>query len=308
MIQTIKRIATLVAIASALLFVAPAVHADETNRGTELKRRGDEAMDALNYTEALQDYSDAYDATKDPALLYNMGRVYEALSQYPEALDKLTAFQQQATPQLRARVPGLAERIADVRSHVATLVLKVSVSGARVLVRKKELGVTPLPGPITTNAGPATIELIAEGYRPYRADVQLIGGRELTVEANLLSKSTSGVVVVDSPVVGALVELDGKSAGTVPVEIVVRVGGHPLVLTKDGYETSTTSIVVAADERKTVMIPLEKKAPITAKWWFWTCIGVAVAAGAITTYALLTERKADSGTYPPGQVSGPLRF
>jgi hypothetical protein len=307
-IQTLKRIALLLAFGAALLGVARDAHADEKTRGAELKRRGDEAMDALSYGAALEHYSAAYDATKDPALLYNMGRVHEALSQYPDALDKLTAFQQQASPELRARVPGLAERIADVRTHVAVLVLKASVSGARVLVRKKELGVTPLAGPIKTNAGPATIEVIADGYRPFRTEVVLPGGRELTVEATLLSKSTSGVLVVDSPVVGALVQLDGKDAGTVPVEIVARIGAHPLVLQKDGYETSTTSVVLAADERKTVMIPLEKKAPITSKWWFWTGIGVVVVGGAVTTYALLTERKADTGTYPPGQVSGPLRF
>jgi len=301
-----KRVLLSAALGVAVLSAAPFARADDAARGAELKRRGDEAVDALRYADALELYEQAYAATKDPALLYNMGRAHEALSHYPEALESLTAFERKASPDLRARVPGLAQRIADVRARVSILVLKASVDGARVVLNKKEIGVTPLSGPVKTNAGRAVIEVTAEGYRPFRRELDLAGGRELTVEAVLLSKSTSGVLVVGSPVVGAEVELDGRPAGMVPLEVVVPAGTHPLVVRKSGYEPSKTSVVVAVDERKDVSIPLEKSAPITAKWWFWTGVGVIVVAGAVTTYALLTERDAETGTYPPGQVSGPL--
>jgi tetratricopeptide (TPR) repeat protein len=51
-----------------------------------LKRRGDEAMDSLQYDEAIADYSKAYAISKDPVFLYNRGRVYQARDRYPEAL------------------------------------------------------------------------------------------------------------------------------------------------------------------------------------------------------------------------------
>jgi hypothetical protein len=202
-------------------------------------------------------------------------------------------------------VPGLAQRIADVRAHVATLVVNAPVNGARVLLANRLLGTTPL-APVKTNAGRATLEVIAEGFQPFRQDVDLAGGGTQTVEVKLVAKDQSSVLVVQSPTVGAHVDVDGKPAGTAPVDVVVQPGSHAVVVSKDGFDTAETSAVVGTGERKTLTITLEGSKPITQKWWFWTGIGVVVVAGAVTTYALLTERPADKGSYPPGQVAGPL--
>jgi hypothetical protein len=286
-----------------LVTVSASAAADDAASAAALKQQGDAAMDALHYTEALDSYSKAYEATHNPALLYNMGRAHEALGSYPEALEDLTSFQQRAPADLLAKVPGLAARIADVRARVSTVSIETSVAGAHVLLGKKEVGVTPL-GPIKTNAGHAELEVIAEGYRPFRTELDLVGGSETKVEARLLTKSTTGVLAIRSPA-GATVELDGKPAGTVPIEIVVPAGSHPLVVGKSGYKTTRTSVVVAVDETKSVSIPLEPATSVTSSWWFWTGIGAVVLAGVATTFALTTERGADRGTYPPGRVAGP---
>src|SRR5262249_30656935 len=110
---------------------APEAHA---SRPAELKKSGDRAMDALRYADAYAAYSDVYALTLDPALLYNMGRALQALNRYPEALDRLEAFQVVAPPDLKARVPRLAELIAELRGRVTTLKVTSSVEGARVLV------------------------------------------------------------------------------------------------------------------------------------------------------------------------------
>jgi PEGA domain len=294
-----------VVVAMALAFAPPA-NAQDAARAAEQRKRADELMDSYKYTEALDLYAQSYATTKDPALLYNMGRGHEALGQYPEALEKLERFERDATPELRAKVPGLAQRIADVRAHVSTLLIHANVPGARVLLSNRALGTTPLPGPIKANAGRATVEVLADGYQPFRQEIELKGGASATIEANLVSRDTSAVLRVQSPTVGAEVEIDGKPAGTVPAEIVLAAGSHPVVVHKGGYETASTSVVVSAGEHRTISIPLDSSKAITQRWWFWTGIGVIVVAGAVTTYALLTERPADKGTYPPGQVAGPL--
>jgi hypothetical protein len=199
-------------LAFALLTSSATAAADEAQAAAALKQRADAAMDALHYTEALDLYSKAYEATHNPAILYNMGRAHEAQRNYPAALEDLTSFQQRASAELLAKVPGLAKRIADVRAHVSTVSIETSVTGARVLLEKKDVGVTPL-APIMTNAGHATLELIADGYRPFRTELDLVGGTEVKVEARLLSKSTTGILAIRSPA-GATVELDGRPAGT----------------------------------------------------------------------------------------------
>src|SRR6185295_7621747 len=61
-------------------------------RASELKQRGDVAMDALRYGEAVDAYVQAYAISKDPALLYNRGRALQALGDFPGALEALESF------------------------------------------------------------------------------------------------------------------------------------------------------------------------------------------------------------------------
>jgi PEGA domain len=306
MMKSLLRFLAALVLATICAGAGTAFAQQDPSPAAEVKKRGDLAMDAFRYADALLLYSEAYGATRDPGLLYNMGRAYEALAQYPNALEKLEQFQQQAPADLRAKVPGLAQRIADVRAHVTTVTITSNVVGARVLLGRVLIGTTPLAKPIATNAGPTTLEVDAEGYHPIRRELTLKGGESVSVDASLASKSTSGVIVVQSPNVGAEVAVDGVRAGSVPVELIVKAGSHALLVRKEGYETSQTAAVVAVGERKVVDIPLEATRSIATRWWFWTGVAVVVAAGAVVTYALLTDRKADSGTIAPGQVSGPL--
>jgi len=71
----------------------------------KLKAQADEAMDNLRYADALDGYQKAYATSHDPRFLYNMGRALGALTQYPEAVEKLERFKLDAPPDLRARVP-----------------------------------------------------------------------------------------------------------------------------------------------------------------------------------------------------------
>src|SRR5690349_16846814 len=92
---------------------------DVQARAAARKKAGDAAMEALQYADALAAYSDAHAITRDPALLYNMGRALQALNRFPEALDKLDAFELAASPELKARVPRLPKLIAEIRQRVS---------------------------------------------------------------------------------------------------------------------------------------------------------------------------------------------
>ncbi|MGH7271059.1 MAG: hypothetical protein ACREJ3_11565, partial [Polyangiaceae bacterium] len=96
---------------------APVSPASGSASGAELRRRGNEAMAAFKPGEALDAYKQAYDLSRDPALLYNMARALEALEDYPAALARYEDFARQAPPELRARVPKLGEVIASLRGR-----------------------------------------------------------------------------------------------------------------------------------------------------------------------------------------------
>ena len=270
----------------------------------EDKRHGDEAMVALLYQEALAYYQRAYDATKSPALLYNMGRAYEGLAEFPKALDALEEFTEKAPPELKARVPKLDELVADVRKRVATMIITAPVAGAEIRLGNKILGSTrPGQAIFRVNAGPQTLIVSHREYFPFERALVLGAGRVETVDVVLASRLVEGLLHVTSPVSGAAVAVDGKAMGNVPADVPVKPGQHKVALSRDGYDTAETNVVLAAGEKRDLDVPLAVHDSITKKWWFWTGIGVVLIAGGIATYAALTtEKDPSAGTIAPGTV------
>jgi hypothetical protein len=270
----------------------------------EDKRRGDEAMVALRYEEALTFYKRAYEVNKSPALLYNMGRAFEGLADFPKALDALEEFVEKATPELKARVPKLDALVTDVRNHVATMIVSAQVQGAEIRLGNKVIGTTK-PGQtiIRVNAGPQTLSVSHKDYFPFERQLTLAAAKIETVDIVLAARSEQALLKITSPVTGAAVSVDGKVAGNVPVEAPLKPGQHRIALRRDGYDPAETSVVVAAGENKEVNIPMAVHETITSKWWFWTGIGVVVVAGTIAAIIVATtEKSPSSGTIAPGTV------
>ncbi|HEY8074239.1 MAG TPA: PEGA domain-containing protein [Labilithrix sp.] len=274
----------------------------------DIKKQGDEAMDSGRPADALAAYTKAYEQTHDPALLYNKGRALMALTDYPQALKELEAFDAAAPPELKSRVPGLAKMIADLRSRVTTIAIACDVVGARVRLRDRTLGTCPLPATVTVVSGHGMLEVTSEGYVPWTRDVDLPGGGVASFTVHLASRTTTGVLVVRSDVAGAHVTVDGKTLGDVPVEASLGGGTHAIDVQRDGYKTTHTSAVVNAGERREIDVALEQESTLFGKWWFWTAVGVAVAGGVtVAIIAATSERSPDKGTVAPGVVQGGLR-
>lgn len=280
---------------------AAAPPADLQAQAAERKKAADQSMEALRYADALAGYGEAYTITKDPALLYNMGRALQALNRFPEALEKLEAFEAAASPELKARVPRLQKLIAEIRARVSALTVHTNVEGARILVRNTVVGKSPLSAPLKLESGKAEIEIEAEGYFPGKKTVELPGGSELRVDIDLFSRNTTGILSVQASAKGAEVLVDGKRIGIAPLELNVAKGTHTVVVRHPSYRVYETSAVVPAGGSKTVVATLQDTS-IAKKWWFWTAAGALVTAGVVVTVAAVVERPPDSGTIAPGQL------
>lgn len=275
---------------------------DRETRAAELKKRGDDLLDAKRYAEALTAYDAAYAIAPSALLLYNRGRALQFLGRYPEALDAIERFAREAPPELRARVPGLPRLLEELRAKVGTLVVRCPVEGARVLVDDKQVGVTPVSQPLKVAAGRLSIDVFADGYFPLHHDVELTGGASLTVDFALVSRDTSGLVTVRSHGSPARISIDERTIGLSPVEAGLVAGTHRVVAERDGWDSASTQIVLRAGERRDVWLDPIARASLASRWWFWTAIGVVVAGGIVTVIALTTERPAPSGNYSPGTV------
>ncbi len=261
-------------------------------------------MDKLRFADAVDAYQQAFTLAHEPAVLYNLGRALEGLGSYPEALAKLEAFEEVAPPDLKEKVPGLVKRIAELRQRVATLVVQVDVPGARVLVRSVVVGVSPLGRPLRVSAGQAEVEVEADGYLPFKKQLDLPGGGAATVDAHLLSKDKTGVLVVHTSAPGAEVAVDGKRLGAAPVDATLPAGEHVIVIRHPDFREFTTSVALRGGERRVVDAQLQSPS-VVSRWWFWTGLGIAAVAGGTIGYVATKEKSPSTGTIPPGTIKVP---
>jgi hypothetical protein len=287
---------------------APSDPSSSTPDGAELRKRGNDAMAAFRPGEALEDYKQAYELTRDPALLYNMARALEALEDYPEALARYEDFSRLASADLRAKVPKLDELMASLRTRVSRLTITCNVPDARVIFREKTVGQTVAHGQtlvLPLSAGKGVLEVVADGYISFQRTLDLPGGGNLGIDVELVPKAVAGLLVVGSEPGGGDVFVDGRELGVAPVEASVGPGNHRVAVRLPGYSETSTTVVVSVGERRVVTVRLGQGSPITQKWWFWTAIGAAVVTGAVVTYAALTEKGPDSGSIQPGKTGAP---
>jgi PEGA domain-containing protein len=163
----------------------PAKTSNDAAKGAELKEQGDRSMDARRYADAAAFYRSSVEAYSDPSIFYNLGRAYQAMGEYPDALWWLRRFEREAPASLKERVPRLAELLAELRARVTEVTIRSNVGDARVLVRDRFVGTTPFGGPITLGAGTAPFEILAPGYLTYRREHQLKAGGEVIVDIQL---------------------------------------------------------------------------------------------------------------------------
>ncbi|HKO53972.1 MAG TPA: PEGA domain-containing protein [Polyangiaceae bacterium] len=284
--------------------------ASNDERAAALRDTGNQAMLEMRYVDALAAYQQAAAlAPSYSGVLYSIARAHQMLGDFTQALRALEQFEQQASPEAKAKVGQLDRLFTDLRSRVGTLRLTCNVTGARVLVRDKVIGTTPLPATLLPS-GSATLELELDGFFPLRREIVVPGGGALALELDLHARLSSGLLIVRTTPGGARVSVNGQPQGTSSpsIELALLAGNHRISATREGYEDASVPIVLRAGATRNVQLELEPARPLSSRWWFWAGAGAVVAGGIALTVALLTESPADKGTLPPGQISAPLRF
>jgi len=170
----------------------------DATRATTLKKQGDELVHASKFREALQAYDESFAIVPNPAIQYNRGRALESLGEFPAALDALDQFVATAPADLKARVPNLDKTMADIATHVSTVVIHCAIAGAAVTFRGQSQGTTPIQ-PFRTAPGDATITATMPGYVVFTQDTTLAGGESMTIDVDLKKAAAQETATTHEP-------------------------------------------------------------------------------------------------------------
>ena len=283
-----------------LALAPPARAQNDAARADALKRRADELALQGEPLEALAMYNEALAIAKSPILYYNRGRALQTLGRYVDALDDIDAFAREASPDERARVPGLARIRTDLVQHVARVVVVCSEDGARVSFNGQPVGTTPFAAAERANQGKLALAVAKDGFWPYERVIDIPGGGESRIEVTLKKREAEARVRVTSPVVGATAYIDEQRVGAVPAERVVAVGTHVVRVEHAGDRAASKVVVTSAGETAIVDVPLTAEPSLVTRWWFWSAVGAAVLGGAALTYVVTRPADAHSGSIAPG--------
>lgn len=111
-----------------------------------------------------------------------------------------------------------------------------------------------------------------------------------------------GVIRIQANLRGAAVLVGGKPRGHTPIEP-LRVPApdrYDIRVTKDGYVPFTAATSVPPDSEvlvRAVLSPREK--PWYKRWWVWTAVGVAAAAGTTATILITDDQRLSVGINLP---------
>lgn len=123
------------------------------------------------------------------------------------------------------------------------------------------LGVTPLLN-VRVRRGPATFIFKLPNHEEARLTVNVAKRRE-TFRVVLAPLSTIVITAANESANGAAVRVDGEPVGNVPMQLNVKPGRHLVQVGREGFQTFSQWVDIAAAQGITVPVLLEKEAPRT---------------------------------------------
>jgi hypothetical protein len=271
-----------------------------------LKEQGDRALGKGDFGAALDSYDRANAVRHQAAIDFNRARALQGLMRHAEALDALECFEREASPELRARVPGLSEMMNELRAHVGELTFLGPARTARLTVNGRSLGNLKLEAPYRVDSGNVAIRVEADGFVPINRTIFLSPKAEGSVNLVWRRVELNGAITFKATVAAAVLYVDDEKRGHTPIELSLAPGRHRVKLTHPDYDPLSSEITVVAKERREVTLALQEKPPIWTKWWLWTGAAVIVAGAVVTGIVLTREKSPTEGDIEPGIVSAPL--
>ncbi len=204
------------------------------------------------FQDALEHFLRSNRLVPNRNVLFNVGRCYEQLGQFPTAWRSyVAALDGETRADARARV---RESLSRIRPQVAVIEVETNPPGATIYVDRKDLGPRgETPKSLGLAPGKYKLILVLEGHETSVSQlVEVKAGASAKVSLSMAPKL--GTVRVEGAA-GAQIRLEsevGKPIAIAPAEFKLPVGTRRLVLTKPGFRTTDVEINVQSNRREVV--------------------------------------------------------
>jgi hypothetical protein len=271
-----------------------------------------------DYAGALLKFQQAYEASKDARLLWNMAVCQKNLRRYSKVLGLVKKYQVDAAAVMsESDRTQTQELLTAVQGFVSPVTVKCNEEQADVTIDEEPAGKTPLAAPVIVDMGPRRVKVSKSGFSDFTQTLHVGGNTPVSVDAVLKKELHEGkLVIVAEP--KQYIYLDGRIVGEGRWEGVVASGGHMLRITAPGKRTYQSEVTIKDGDKREVRVALENEAPVAAatsgssNTWLWVAGGAALVAGVVVGgyFALRPKDEgappAVGGTIPPYTV--PLPF
>jgi hypothetical protein len=161
-------------------------HADGRAEASRHFKLGVKLYAEAKFDEALVEFQRAYDLAPHPSVLYNIAASYRELSRYAEAIRFYEQFLAEGKGVARADLLKRAgNELDELRGRIGSVIVDVTPAGVMVSVDDRELGATPLDGPVIVGPGRHTFTLRAPSGQVESRTVTIASGDTATVALDM---------------------------------------------------------------------------------------------------------------------------
>lgn len=234
-------------------------------RGVELRKEGKDR-------EALAEFQRAAQIDRTPHVVGQMGLAEVAMGIWPAAQEHIQeALDHGKDPWVGKNRVVLETTLAIVETHLGTLEIWGTPSGAELVVDGKPVGTLPQAKPVHVVVGAVTVTVQAKGYQSVSRTLQVISEQ--------LTRENVDLAPLPKPSVDLAVKDAQPPTGPPSLS-----GDHPA----NGGTLVGQGAALVADT------PAENQ-PLVKRWWFWTVVGVVLVGGVVGAVTLLGSKDESPG-------------
>jgi hypothetical protein len=265
-------------------------------------------MNNSDFGGALAKYEQAYEASKDPRLLFNMAICARNLKEYARMQGLLTRYEREAAAKMSADERANVEAaLSAIRNLVGTVRVTASQEGASVTVDGRDRGLTPLAEPIVLDLGEHKVTVSKAGFKAFEQPALVQGGAEMVVAATLVAERHVAQLVVGAEE-GATILVDGTNIAKGRYDGQLAPGPHDVEVTEPGKLPYRAQVDLHDGETRTVDVTLESEKPHGAPVWPWLVAGGAAVIGLGVGGYFLFKSSPETQQAPLSGSLGSVRF